>query len=107
MKKLKYMQIIKSKSNIVEKVFRDKEGRLVRATFCVYENAGRIKARLLDFTYIESIKGSVTNFYISFKKTLKSVFESSVSKLGIFELSNYRLGTIYSIGSKPRAPTLI
>ena len=38
--------------NIVEKVLRDKEGKLIRARFFVYENGGRIKARLLDFVYI-------------------------------------------------------
>ena len=49
---IRNMQIVNSKVNIIEKVLRDKQGRLVRARFQVYEIAGRIKARLLDFTYI-------------------------------------------------------
>ena len=36
------MQLIKSQGNIVEKVLRDKEGKLIRARFFVYENGGRI-----------------------------------------------------------------
>ncbi len=46
------MQIIQSQQNIVERVIRDKEGRLVRARFAIYESAGRIKARLIDFVYL-------------------------------------------------------
>ncbi len=46
------MQIIQAKTNFVEKIIRDKDGRLVRATFSVYENGGRIKAKLVDYVYI-------------------------------------------------------
>ncbi len=97
------MQIVSSKSNIVEKVFRDKEGRLVRARFTVYENAGRIKARLLDFSYIETLKGTVASLVSFVKEKVKilvQVLEFS------FETPTLAFQTIYTSGSKPRAPTL-
>ena len=98
------MQIIQSKSNFVEKVLRDKEGRLVRARFCVYESQGRIKARLIDFVYIE--EKALTG------KTLS--LPSSSSQYSIFNIlysvrrtpSPFVSEILYSIGSKPRAPTL-
>lgn len=99
------MQIVKSQKNIVEKVFRDKEGRLVRATFCVYENAGRIKARLVDFVYITAgeISGKILSLTISMSK---GIFDTRF--LSNFQLStfNFSLLSIFSLGSKPRAPAL-
>ena len=90
--------------NTVEKILRDKEGRLVRATFYVYESAGRIKARLVDFVYLsEEFVKSATFFLTGFSKTNtqgnpvynpKSVISSFVSEILFFS------------GSKPRAPTL-
>ena len=101
------MQIIRSKQNIVEKIFRDKSGRLVRAEFCVYENGGRIKARLVDFKYLDEpaqIKGKVFS--------LSGITTSNNSKLG-HAVSKFRVASPYFtfetlnfIGSKPRAPTL-
>lgn len=100
------MQVIKSQSNIVEKVLRDKEGKLIRARFFVYENGGRIKARLLDFVYLTEqalLKGKELLLSIATKTT--------TLVLNFFVLSlttkNYKLATVYAIGSKPRAPTLI
>jgi hypothetical protein len=97
------MQITKSQHNIVEKILRDKEGRLVRARFSVYENAGRIKARLLDFTYIEALKSAVLKI-VGFTK------EKAQETISFFE-TNYTSPlfslTLNFTGSKPRAPTLI
>lgn len=98
------MQIIQSKSNIVERVLRDKEGRLLRARFQVYEVAGRIKARLLDFTYIESLKGAVLSLTDFIKENVKQLTQD-FSKA--FISPHFAFETIYSCGSKPRAPTLI
>ena len=101
------MQIIQSKGNIVEKVIRNKDGKLIRARFFVFESNGRMKARLIDFIYITAgaISGSVSNLYISLRNSVKSLFEILVFKLIDFKLFNYLLGTIYCLGSKPRAPT--
>lgn len=99
---LNKMNLIQSQSNIIEKVLRDKEGRLVRARFQVYEVAGRVKARLIDFSYIESLKGSVLSLsnYINekavrFVQTFDKTFVSPFFGTTALALS----------GSKPRAPT--
>src|SRR5690242_13543700 len=86
-------------SNIFEKVFLDKEGRLVRATFEVYEINGTLKARLLNFVYetVAAISGQVLK--------LSNFVKSEISKLSfilkvLFNPSLYSLVTIYSTGSK-------
>lgn len=98
-------QIIRSKGNIFEKVVRDKNGKLILAKFFVYENAGRIKVRLVDFVYIttEEIAGKVSSLIGIAKNSLdsaKKFFEFSLEPI------TYNLITIFSIGSKPRAPTI-
>ena len=97
------MQLVKSQSNIVEKVLRDKEGRLVRARFQVYENAGRIKARLVDFVYLtEKAISSAVQALPGFFKKVTSRFDLEVrgiiSPFITFEILHFS-------GSKPRAPT--
>lgn len=100
------MNIVKSHGNIVEKVLRDKEGRLIRARFFVYENGGRIKARLLDFVYVTE------QFLLKGKELLLSIFKkdnfSRVFKTFGFSLSSifFILYSIFNLGSKPRAPTV-
>ncbi len=102
------MQIIHSKGlpaqagNIVEKVLRDKEGRLVRARFYVYENAGRMKARLVDFSIIETLKGVVATLAGFVKEKISQpvlFFKKTSETLGLINQS------LYFTGSKPRAPT--
>ncbi len=98
-------QVVKSQGSIVEKVLRDKEGKLIRARFFVYENGGRIKARLLDFVYVaEQALLSSANFLLSAVTKTKSI----VSRVFVSSLEprTYNLTTIFSLGSKPRAPTI-
>ena len=98
-------QIIQSKSQIVEKILRDKEGRLVRATFCVYENGGRIKARLVDFVYLnQKILKNVVFALSGFAKT-KATPTPSVGVKSVFS-TYFNKDILYFSGSKPRAPTL-
>ena len=96
------MQIIQSKGNIVEKVFRDRGGRLVRASFYVYESAGRVKARLLKFSYIHELVGQV---YSLFAPLLKKISQSlsAFSKSITTPFINKQV--LAFSGSKPRAPT--
>lgn len=96
------MQIVQSKSNIVEKVLRDKEGRLVRARFQVYEVAGRIKARLIDFSIIETLTGAVFALAGFIKNKISEALNSFEKTFTVPTLS---FETIYTNGSKPRAPT--
>jgi hypothetical protein len=98
------MQIIQSKSNFVEKVLRDKEGRLVRARFQVFEVAGRIKVRLLDFTYIEALKGAVLRLAGFTKQKIVNV---SLAVKQIFISPYFSTDTLSFNGSKPRAPTFL
>jgi hypothetical protein len=106
---LNNMQITRSQGlpaqagNIVEKIIRDKEGKLVRARFFLYENAGRIKARLIDFTYIQELAHSVILAIGGVvKKAVYSV--RTFVKVSIEPFLNFE--NIYLSGSKPRAPTL-
>lgn len=97
------MQLVSSKSNIIEKIIRDKQGRLVRARFAVYEHAGRIKARLIDFVYIDvsALAGKVLSLVGFSKKAsskLNSVYKTVVSPFVYSKI-------LYFSGSKPRAPT--
>ncbi|MES3004693.1 MAG: hypothetical protein V4690_01115 [Patescibacteria group bacterium] len=101
------MQIIQSQQNIVEKVIRDKEGRLVRARFAIYESAGRIKARLIDFVYIAEqtlLNGAVfaLNGFSKIKKAVSQYYKN-VFSYNLTLVSN----SLYFNGSKPRAPTFI
>ena len=98
------MQIIQSKQNIVEKIFRDKNGRLVRAEFCVYENGGRIKAKLIDYVYITA--GAISGKVLS----LSGLPKNKTSKVkttfnGIVKSPYFNKESLYFSGSKPRAPT--
>ncbi|MEQ1561552.1 MAG: hypothetical protein ABL899_02425 [Nitrospira sp.] len=97
------MQIIQSKTNFIEKVIRDNEGRLVRARFAVYENAGRIKARLVDFVYLDvkEIAGKVFALFGFVKNSFNKFKVLNFTELII----HYSLFNIHSLGSKPRAPT--
>ncbi|MEQ1500020.1 MAG: hypothetical protein ABL917_01455 [Parcubacteria group bacterium] len=99
------MNLTRSQSNIVEKVIRDKDGKLIRARFFVYENGGRIKARLLDFVYLaEQVLLNGTNLFLStFSKTKTIISKFSDVKKYTFAFKT--LNTIYFSGSKPRAPT--
>lgn len=88
--------------NIIEKILRDKEGRLINARFYVYESAGRIKARLIDFTYIKELVHSVV-FAISGAVKAIIVWSSEIISNTFEVFLNFQ--TIYLSGSKPRAPT--
>lgn len=99
------MQIIQSQGDIVEKVLRDKDGKLIRARFFVYENNGRIKARLLDFVYLTEqllLQGKELLLSVFKKDNLVTAFKS----FGLFlNPKTYSLITLNFLGSKPRAPT--
>ncbi|MFZ2620931.1 MAG: hypothetical protein WAX37_00255 [Minisyncoccia bacterium] len=96
------MQIMQSKQNIVEKILRDKGGRLVRAKFAIYEIGGKIKARLIDVVYIESLDTPpLTLSGINFEN--KTYLETKVLKSYVSPFVN--LEALLSSSSKPRAPT--
>jgi len=98
------MQITTPRGNLIEKVLRDKDGKLVRATFCVYEESGRFKARLLNFVYLDE---SLENKEVLCLEVLKTNFDFQVEKnLDHKIISPYFDFNILSfLGSKPRAPS--
>jgi hypothetical protein len=96
------MQIVRSQSDVIEKVFRDKQGRLIRARFAVYEAGGRIKARLLDWQLIEALVAPLMGLLGHTKRALTQVKTAVFSQLSTF---NFSLSTIYFTGTKARAPT--
>jgi hypothetical protein len=98
------MQIIPSNQKLIEKILRDHNGQLVRATFCVYENGGRIKARLVDVVYLDEYEklGAKTNTLSGL--ITKEKFETVYSAV-FAVVSPYFSNILYFSGSKPRAPT--
>ncbi len=99
------MQIVRSQNNIFEKVLRDKEGRLIRARFSVYETAGKIKAKLIDWEYIDikALVGKVLSLtgFIAGKKT-EYIPEQRKPILSPFFAKDF----LYVAGTKARAPTM-
>lgn len=90
--------------NYIERVIRDKNGQLVRATFCVYECSGQIKARLVSAEYIKEdvVENNITPILVGFvQKGLKNFIEY----VGETASPYFNLNTLYFSGSKPRAPT--
>ncbi|MEI6843364.1 MAG: hypothetical protein WCK48_02570 [bacterium] len=97
-------QIAQPRGNFIEKIIRDANGRLLRATFCVYENGGHIKARLLSAVYIEeSSLGSQTPVLadLKAKETYSTTLFRNSKIVSPFSTSYL----YYILGSTPRAPT--
>ncbi len=92
--------------NIIEKVLRDPMGRLARVTFYVYENAGRMKARVVNVAYLDELPkkqiftlgGVVLNTSAPSERItyIAPVASPYVDTLILFKL-----------GSKPRAPAFL
>ena len=99
------MQLANIKGNTIEKILRDKEGRLVRATFYVYENAGRVKARLIDFVYLSEKVLKNTSLALSgFSKKASLARTDLARKSVVSPFLNFEI--LFFSGCKPRAPTL-
>lgn len=97
-------QLTKPIGNYVEKILRDKNGQLVRATFCVYESAGHIKARLVKAEFIEEVLSNKT--VVALTGFIKKEIHGFVQHIGNVISPYFSLNTLYSSGSKPRAPTI-
>ncbi len=96
-------QVTKSQVNIVEKVLRDKEGKLIRARFFVYLEGSRVKARLLDFVYLtEQLLLKGRDLLLSIVSKTETTIFNFVKTL--FVSKKYKLATVYALGSKPRGP---
>lgn len=98
------MQIISSRTHFIEKIVRNSDGRLVRVKFCVYENGGRIKARVVSADLIEESISSKNILFISGFARKTGTFidlKQTSAILSPYIYSHF----LYALGSKPRAPT--
>src|SRR3989344_5824657 len=96
-------QLGKPIGNYIERIVRDKNGQLVRATFCVYECNGHIKARLINAEIIKEVLPK-SKIPVLSGETAKKVFlglEFDVKLVSTY----FSLNTLYFSGSKHRAPT--
>ncbi len=97
-------QIGTPRSEYVEKIIRDSSGRFLRATFCIYESQGRLKARLIKTVIFEDII-SKNEILVLIGLNFENKFQSNVvlnnKIISPFVSSNI----LYFTGSKPRAPT--
>ena len=99
------MQITRPRGEYVEKIVRDGNGRLVRLSFCVYENGGHVKARLLNAVYLEEKTGIENKtVFLSSPRTVLGEYEITVSYRKITS-PYFNSNLLNFLGSKPRAPT--
>ena len=99
------MQITKSRGEYIEKIVRDGNGRLVRLSFCVYENGGHVRARLLNATYLpENQKIEDKVLFLSGNKQQKNYGTEIIFKNKTVS-PYFNFDILHFSGSKPRAPT--
>jgi len=93
--------------NYIEKVLRDPTGKLARVTFCVYEQDGHMKARVVEVVYLGeahiereellALAGNVLTRELE-RKTASHVH----NVVSPYFDSNF----LYTVGSQPRAPAI-
>ena len=96
-------QLTRPIGEYVERIVRDKNGQLVRAIFCVYECNGHIKARLINAEIIKEFfeNKKVVEIAGFVKEELQNFIEFVSATVSPY----FTLNTLYTSGSKPRAPT--
>lgn len=88
-----------------ERTFRDHLGRLVVATFFVYETEGRVKARLVEARVVEESLALPQGIFALVGECLRAAVVLAEKVLGeVIALPQREV--LYFAGSKPRAPTL-
>lgn len=99
------MQLTHPRGKFVENIVRDSSGRLARVCFCVYEENGKIKARLLNVSYIvQTVHGCEKILKLSAPAERAKVNQNIYFGSKIIS-SYYNFFSLYISGSKPRAPT--
>lgn len=99
------MQITTTQGNFIEKIVRDANGKFARVTFCVYENAGHIKARIVKVVYLEECLSIESSSLVLTGFKSDKVFQSVETFLNKIVSPYFNSKLIYFSGSKPRAPT--
>ena len=95
-----------TKGNFIEKIVRNQDGRLVRATFCLYEYNGRLKARVVSFVYLEEKAEIAQNHLVLCGLCVENTFNTAISFERPVASPYFNKNILYSSGSKPRAPTI-
>src|SRR5690242_15560832 len=98
-------QLTPTQSKYIEKVMHDSTGRLVRVTFCVYENGGRVKARVVSAIVLKEITSTSQKTFAlpGFIAQTFSLFKTSIRSSIVSPFIDWQI--LYTLGSKPRAPT--
>jgi hypothetical protein len=100
------MQLARHNQQLIEKIIRDKQGRLVLATFCVYEQLGRVKARLVSATYLEENVALENKTFALPGFTVKQPLITEVIRHTKIVSPYFNIFNLDLSGSKPRAPTI-
>lgn len=100
------MQLTTPKGKFIEKIIRDKNGKLVRASFCVYECNGRARAHLLSAVLIDEHIAIANKVYSLAGLISKKIFGEKIIFDGKIASPYFNSNLLYSSGSKPRAPTI-
>jgi len=99
-------QIASPRGNLIEKILKDSNGKLVRVTFCVYEVNGHIKARVVSAVPVIEVASNESNLALYGVTSAQSISEI-ISYEHSFVSPYFNSATIQLVGSKPRAPTFI
>jgi hypothetical protein len=100
------MQITRPRGEYIEKIVRDGNGRLVRLSFCVYENGGHVRARLLNATYLPE-NGKIENKILSLDGLSQAkTFPAEILHTEKVASPYFNSNLLNFLGSKPRAPTI-
>jgi hypothetical protein len=94
--------------NYIEKVVRDPAGRLVRVTFYVYEQNGRIKGRIVDTVVLEEFPSAFENAVLALPPHADggSVPCKLSSKPHSVVSPYVDTSLLYTLGVQPRAPAV-
>lgn len=93
------------RAQLIEKIITSEEGVVFKAYFLVYEEEGRMKARLVRAIPISHKQAPVV-FALTGEISASPVIEiASETKAEIIISPYYEF--LYFVGSKPRAPSLV
>jgi len=99
------MQITRPRGEYIEKIVRDGNGRLVRLSFCVYENGGHVRARLLNATYLAENQKIENKTLTLGGLTKTKTFPAEILRGEKITSPYFNSNLLNFLGSKPRAPT--
>jgi len=97
-----YLKLLQNE--YVEKILRDEAGRLVRITFYVYEHGGRMRGRVTNIQVLE--KALPQNEILALPGSIHThPVASEISFLREIVSPYFDSSILYTLGSKPRAPS--